>query len=461
MTNPVKGLFSRSYFDSRSPKLILLLTLGIIFVDLLGASLVLPILPVLFSSRSPLFNTGLSAQSLNILYGLLIASYPLAQLFGAPILGFYSDTIGRKKVLLLSLAGTALSYTLSAVSIATANLPLLFFARLLDGFTGGNVLIAQSIIADISNDNTRPRNFGLVNIAVACGTIFGPLIGGLSSEVKLWFGISRFSSPFVLATIVVLLNIAFLSFTLKETYSTKINQKNTIKSAIRHLNIFSSFQRINRALKMPKLKNLFLVSFLSSLAFSLFINFFPKYLIDNFEFTARGLGFITAYTGVCLVIIVLIFFTKFAKKTEPGLALSYSLLAASIGILFLLIPDKTIYFYFILPIVSGALGIISPIVTNAMSESVTSEQQGEILGVNQSVQAFATLAPVFGGIMINIWDKLPLFTTGLIYFVGWLIVRTQNPVATIKNHLTKSAELVKNSVLKLLRSSQISDSLNE
>ena len=423
MTNPLRAILKNNIFQTESPQLILFLTLAIIFVDLLGASLVLPILPILFRVHGEFGGIGLSSQNLNILYGLLIATYPLAQLFGAPILGFYSDTIGRKKILILSLTGTALSYILSAISIATANLPLLFIARLLDGFTGGNVLIAQSIIADISTKENKSRNYGLINIAVALGTIFGPLIGGLSTEVKLIFDINQLASPFVLATIVVLINIVFLLITLKETNTCPIHGSNPQS---KKLDIFRSFEKIQQAWKLPHLKSLFVVSFLSSLAFSLFINFFPKYLIDNFDYSPRRLGFITAYTGIWLVIIVLTFFTHFVTNTNLNKILKQALVIAGFTTIFLLLPTQELWFYLILPFLSGSLGLISPIITNSLSESVSSEKQGEILGINQSIQALGTLAPVLGGLMLNIWDKLPLLITGIIYLIAfWAAKRTK------------------------------------
>ncbi|MCS6826400.1 MAG: MFS transporter, partial [Caldilinea sp.] len=162
----------------------------IVFVDLLGFSLILPLLP--YYARSYGANEAM--------IGLLTASYAAAQLIGAPVLGRLSDRYGRRPILLVSIAGTALGFLLLGLAetlgrsigvaffgadlaaINGAVLSLILVSRLLDGLTGGNISVAQAYIADVTPPDARGKAFGLIGAAFGLGFIIGPVIGGLLAE---------------------------------------------------------------------------------------------------------------------------------------------------------------------------------------------------------------------------------------------------------------------------------------
>ena len=143
--------------------------LAIVFVDMLGFAMIIPLIPF-YAERF-----GASAS----VVGLLVASYAMAQLVGAPVLGGLSDRIGRKPVLMASLVGTSLGFLLFGLA---GSLWLLFVARSLDGLTGGNVSVAQAYIADVSAPEKRARNFGFIGAAFGIGFIVGPALGGFLSR---------------------------------------------------------------------------------------------------------------------------------------------------------------------------------------------------------------------------------------------------------------------------------------
>lgn len=143
---------------------------AIVFVDLLGFSLILPLVP--FYAK----DFGAS----DTIVGLLVASYAAAQLIGAPILGRISDRVGRRPVLLISIIGTAVGFIL----LGFANqLWLLFLSRGLDGLTGGNISVAQAYITDITDEKNRARGLGLIGAAFGLGFIIGPALGGVLSTI--------------------------------------------------------------------------------------------------------------------------------------------------------------------------------------------------------------------------------------------------------------------------------------
>jgi len=158
------------------------------FIGTMGFSIVLPFLVFLvieFGGNS-------------LVYGILAAIYPVFQLIGAPLLGRWSDSIGRKKVLLISNGGTFVGwvvflialfvpvwniYSVNSVILGTfvITLPLiiLFLARALDGITGGNISVANAYLADISTDKSRSKNFGKMAISSNLGFIVGPALAGI------------------------------------------------------------------------------------------------------------------------------------------------------------------------------------------------------------------------------------------------------------------------------------------
>ena len=171
-----------------------------------------------------------------IVYGLLAATYPAFQLIGSPLLGKWSDTYGRKKILLLSNIGTSIGWLiflfalfLSAKESFDIYIPflgtfviivpllLLFLARAIDGLTGGNISIANAYLSDLSSDSTRSKNFGKMAISSNLGFIIGPAIAGIMGGT-----IYGAILPVLAALILSLITIFVIVFLLRES---KLHQR--------------------------------------------------------------------------------------------------------------------------------------------------------------------------------------------------------------------------------------------
>ena len=140
----------------------------IVFVDLLGFSLILPLLPYYAGTF------GADA----FVTGLLVASYAVAQLVGAPLLGRWSDRVGRRPVLLVSILGTFIGFLLLGFA---GTLWMLFVSRVIDGLTGGNLTVAQAYITDVTDQKNRAKGLGMIGAAFGLGFIIGPAVGGALS----------------------------------------------------------------------------------------------------------------------------------------------------------------------------------------------------------------------------------------------------------------------------------------
>ena len=206
------------------------------FIATLGYSIVLPFLVFLV--------TRFGGNS--IVYGLLAAIYPAFQLIGAPFLGRWSDTYGRKKVLLICNAGTLIGWIIflfalflpvknlfsidSAILgsfVLTLPLVVLFFARGLDGITGGNVSVANAYLADVSSDENRSKNFGKMAISSNLGFIVGPALAGILGGT-----VYKEILPVLAAVFISIIALFVIGFTLKESKSRAVIQvpeKNNIR----------------------------------------------------------------------------------------------------------------------------------------------------------------------------------------------------------------------------------------
>ncbi|MGZ4048911.1 MAG: MFS transporter, partial [Bacteroidia bacterium] len=151
----------------KSPLFTIFLT---VFIDMLGVGIVIPVIAALLMDPGySMLPAATSISTRTILLGFLIAAYPLAQFFGAPMLGALSDRYGRRKLLGLSLFGTLIGYLLFATAILEHNIFMLFASRILDGFTGGNISVALSAISDFSDEKSKSKNFGMVGAAFGLG----------------------------------------------------------------------------------------------------------------------------------------------------------------------------------------------------------------------------------------------------------------------------------------------------
>jgi DHA1 family tetracycline resistance protein-like MFS transporter len=184
----------------------------IVFIDLLGFSLILPLLPYYAKTF----------QASQTVTGLLIASYALMQLIGAPILGRLSDRFGRRPVLLLSVFGTFLGFLL----LGFANtLWMLFAARILDGLTGGNISVAQAYIADVTDAQNRSKGLGMIGAAFGLGFIIGPVTGGFLSQ---WgYAVPAFAAA-AMAIINLILIYAWLPESLTPEKRAAMNEKKPV-----------------------------------------------------------------------------------------------------------------------------------------------------------------------------------------------------------------------------------------
>ena len=380
-----------------------------IFIDLLGIGVLIPIYPLLIIAHSPFRVTPDSWQLSTslLMLGWLSAAFPLAQFIFAPILGQISDKFGRKKVMLISIIGTSASYILFAIAIVTKNIPLLFFARIMDGCTGGNISVAQAVIADISTPQNRAKNFGLIGMAFGLGFIFGPVIGGVLSDHHLvkWFSAS---TPFYFTSTLSIIN-AFLIFKfLPETLKVKSEKR---------LDITRPIHNIVMAFSKPGLRNIMPSIFLFNGGFTFFTTFFAVIMATKYHFTQSGIGNYFAYVGIMIVISQGLLVRRVAKIVKDYQVLRFSLFGSGICLLvFFLIPASSEYLlYFVPPFLAGFNALTMSFNATLITRVTPENMRGEAMGINSSVMAIAQAIPaIISGYIASIGATLPIIVGSFI-----------------------------------------------
>jgi DHA1 family tetracycline resistance protein-like MFS transporter len=388
-----------------------------IFVDVMGFGILIPIIPILLADpTSPYFilKPGTSLGYGYIMLGFLTAIFPLMQFIAAPILGQLSDRYGRRKILAISLSGTCFSYALFAFGIVIQNIPILFISRALDGITGGVISTAQAVVADTSDHQNRVKSFGFLGAAFGLGFILGPLLGGKLSDNTLvsWFNAT---TPFWFAAALSFINVMSVIFFLPETFSNNQIHKKIIWK--------QSLYNLGRAYAHKNLRTLFLSIFLFSAGFTFFTAFVSVFLINRFHYTQSNIGDFFGWIGVCSILSQVFIVGRLAKKISESVILRFSFLGAGLTMMLIFLATERWLLFSI-----SALQVIFVSLTNNNSTSLISKSagpniQGEILGINVSVQALAQfIPPVLSGFIATLLTPgAPVLVASIFIIIAGLV----------------------------------------
>jgi DHA1 family tetracycline resistance protein-like MFS transporter len=395
----------------------------VVFVDLLGFSLILPLLPY--------YAEAYGANAL--VTGLLVASYAAAQLVGAPILGRLSDEHGRRPILLVSIAGTILGFVLLGVAEPLGNwfgaalgasivvvdvvvLVLLFTSRILDGLTGGNISVAQAYISDITTPENRARGLGLIGAAFGLGFIIGPVVGGLLSGIGFWV-------PAAAAAVIATANWFAVYFFLPES----LTAEKRAELAQHGSRPRFSLDQLMTELRRPRVGPLFHIRFFFGLAFSLFQSIFAIYAAGGpLNLTPQQTGLVLTYVGVLAVIVQGFAIGRLAKRYSDKQLMLVSAILMAIGLfLWGLVPNVWTLLIVLAPLSFGG-GVLNTIINTALSKVVYPEDIGGTLGISASIESLTrVIAPVIGGALLmwfGPWGPA-LFTGVVMIYVAWFVYR--------------------------------------
>jgi len=390
-----------------------------VFLDVLGVGMLFPVLPqLIFRIFIP---AGFSYDASLIMLGWLTAIYPLMQFLATPILGQLSDRYGRKPVLAFSLFGTAIGYALFAMAIITKNIPLLFFARGLDGITGGNISVARAVIADVSPPEKRTQNFALIGAAFGFGFVMGPYIGArLATPGVNFFGLFNTphwfttATPFWFTAILSIVNTLLVLIILPET-------NKHINNAM-HIAWNKSLTNIKKAVSLPGIRVILSSEFLFWGGFTFFTTFFQILLIQKLHYKTNNIGDFFAYIGIWIVLTQAILTPFLAKRFTNRQILRVSILGMGIALFLQLWPTTSRQLLLVAPLIAIFNGLTLANIGALISLSAGPKIQGEILGIEASVQSLAQAIPaIIAGYVATFGINVPVIVGGTIVVIGGLI----------------------------------------
>ncbi|MBN1266001.1 MAG: MFS transporter [Anaerolineales bacterium] len=379
----------------------LLLVFGFVFIDLLGYSLILPLLPYYAET----FTASLT------LVGLLGASNALAQLFAAPIIGRFSDRYGRRPLLIFSIAGTLLSFLILGLA---DSLFMIFLSRILDGLLGGNIALARAYITDITDDKNRSKGLGIIGAAFGLGFIFGPAMGGFLSR----FG---FSVPALVAAGLSFLNLIAVFIWLPE--SLPENARASMRSSE---GTSFSLNRLVDAVRRPCVGPLLGVRLVYSLAFTLFQANFALYALDTLKLEVAYTSYILTYVGILSVLVQGVAIGPLTSKfSERRLMAMGSIVMAVSLFAWGIVPDVWLLLVVLAPIALAG-GVLNVVLTSQLTKAIYREEVGGTLGLSNSLQTFAQIiSPGIGGLMLEKLGAWSLGTTGSVLMFGtWVFIQS-------------------------------------
>lgn len=394
----------------------------VVFLDMLGFGVMIPVIRDLTTQLVK--NSGLFWPSPEIYMGILMAAYSGSQMLSAPILGRLSDVYGRKPLFLISAAGNVLSYV---IWIFSGTYWLFLAGRVLSGITGGNIAIAQSILADNTSPEQRPRAMGLLGACIGMGFVVGPFLGGIlininHSVVSNLIKINPYwqigAAPFLLSVLAVFLII--------------FNQFGSISAA-------GGGERAGALVALKSLAHraqraTFTTQLLSQLSFVSFEVLFAWILQRQYGFDLKDTYNFFGLQGLMLALVQGGIYRRAEKRRPAADWVKLGLLGSVLGMAILPwigylelgqifgVSGKTVVLSVVLMLMTLALGFGAPSLNAFASVNAPKNEQGQTMGNMQGLAALARFAaPVFATSLYAVWLPAPFLVGAALCLVAWYV----------------------------------------
>lgn len=383
------------------------------FINALSFTILIPVL----------YQYGRQFNLNDVQTSFLFAIYAISQFFATPIIGKLSDRFGRKPLLILSLAGTVVANLMAGTAASAA---VLFFARFLDGITGGNASVAQAVISDVTTPENRAKAFGINGAAFGMGFILGPAISLLAQKAALNTPLGKsFGASFLVSGVIAAIALFLTIFFLPETLKTKAQKAQ---------NIFDiGLDKLVTGLLMPKIGTLLIINFLTGLTFNIFTFAFQPYFLQVLNQNSDGLALMFLLFGVLAVIMQTVGIAQMTKHLQLVQIMFLGLLIRSLS--FVLMPIwKDIYYFIAVCVLFSLLNsVVQPMISALISLNARPEEQGTVLGINSSYLSISNgFGPVIAGLLVNQNYPesygYPLYLAGICTFLvlAWAFIKRKD-----------------------------------
>jgi len=418
----------------------------IVFIDLLGLTIIIPLLP--------LFAASLGSSAFTI--GALGAAYPIMQFVGAPLLGRLSDRFGRRPVLIISQIGTFAGFLILGIA---NTLWLLFLSRIVDGLSGANIATAQAVITDNTSENTRTQGLGLIGAAFGLGFILGPII----AFAALSLSDNNYHVPAFVAAAFSLISILLTWLWLEESHPPEKRSGNSHRTQ-------HGLSAMFKALRRPHVGFLLALMFAQQFAFGGFEQLLALFTLNRLGMNAANNSALFVYVGVIVVAVQGYFVGKWSRKIGDRWLVLMGLLVLGSGmVLSALTPKHPPPWYsredlrielhsgaslpgeepsvqkiqielpgednkswmgiswLLVAMIPAAVGggVLQPSINSMITKRTEPSEVGGILGISASFLSGANaVSPlVLGGIFELLGSTGPFFIGGCILLLLWFVSR--------------------------------------
>ncbi|MDR3060958.1 MAG: MFS transporter [Dysgonamonadaceae bacterium] len=376
--------------------------IGIVLLNSIGFSVVLPLLPFMVGKYLP-------SQQVVVGMSALMSVFAACTFFAAPVFGALSDRYGRKNILIVSLLGSVIGYVLFGIG---GTLWILFLGRMIDGLTAGNISILFAYISDSTEPGERTKWFGYIGAAMGVGKIGGPALGGLLGSISI-------ALPFFITAGFILISGLAVYFLLPESL---VPEKRTNRLTLNNLNTFSHFKEI---FSLKGLRLLLITGVLFYAGLAIFQFNFTVFLKDVYQWGPAFIGSLLTLVGVCEITsraLLLPWLLKRFSEKRIGIA---GLIGLGIGLGLILtsiyIHSVVVISLAIICIISGE-GLFDPTYTGRLSQSVDESKQGKLQGVNQSLQSVNNMLVPLSAAAIYFYSPGMLYATAVLIVLGAVIM---------------------------------------
>jgi DHA1 family tetracycline resistance protein-like MFS transporter len=343
----------------------LIVIFSAIGLDAAGIGLIFPILPRLLQEVT-------HAENIAPYIGIMTALYALMQFVFAPVLGALSDNLGRRPVLLISLAGAAINYLVMAFA---PELWMLLLGRAVAGLTSANVSVAMAYITDISAEDTRARRFGLFNATFGIGFIIGPVLGGLLGDQ--WLRL-----PFIAAAVLNACNMLLAYFVLPESRTPAREEID--------LAALNPLRPLGWVLSMKGLLPVILVFFILSATGEAYGTCWALWGFDTFQWNGLWIGLSLGAFGVCQTVVQALLPGPAAKRLGERGAVVVGIACACLALFAMAFASQGWIVFAIMPVFALG-GIGTPAFQALASRQVDPARQGQLQGVLTSAVSLASI----------------------------------------------------------------------
>jgi MFS transporter, DHA1 family, multidrug resistance protein len=378
----------------------------VMFLVMIGFGIIIPVLPF--------YAEEIGANPTQL--GLLMAVYSLMQLIFAPFWGKLSDRIGRKPIMMMGIAGLALSFFMQAMA---TELWMLFAARIIGGIlSSANMPTAMAYVADITTPENRGKGMGIIGAATGLGFVFGPAIGGVFSKTSM-------NLPFYIAGFSSLITLVLVFFLLKESIQKRA--ENTPRE--KKQSLWAAFSGAASVL--------YLLQLLISLSLSGLEATFAYFAAEKANLNAVSLGYIFMIMGFASAIVQGGLVGKLTKKYGEGTVIQGGIIVSAIGFALILLVDSFITAAIFLTIFGIGNGVIRPSVSSLLTKTSTSGH-GSATGLLSSFDSLGRIiGPPLGGWLFSLAIGLPYVSGAIISvlaFILYQVYRSQSKAAVVETN---------------------------